>query len=52
MQTDGLVNLIVEFSPAPHLLRREPAAHALALQVVVKALGKGLVVVGVADKQE
>ncbi len=50
MQANGLVNLLVQLAASLHFLRREPAAHALGLQVGMELLGKLLVLRGSADE--
>ena len=45
VDADGLVDARPDFVADLHVLRREPAAHALGLQVGVQAFGEGLVLV-------
>ena len=47
---DGFVDLLVDFLAALDIVRREPAADALRLQIGVKAVGEVLVLGGVADE--
>jgi hypothetical protein len=50
VQSDGFVDLLVEFPAALNVVRGKPAAHAFALQVGVEAVGEVLVFGGVADE--
>ncbi|MFZ0817678.1 MAG: hypothetical protein WAM78_19295 [Candidatus Sulfotelmatobacter sp.] len=49
VQADGFVDLFVEFLAALDVVWCEPAAHAFVLKIGVEAVGKGLVLGGVAD---
>ena len=50
MQSNRLVDLLVQLAAALDVVRREPAAHALGLQVGMEPLGKLLVFGRVADE--
>ena len=49
-EADGVVDCIADFGADFHILRRKPAAHALALKVGVQPLRQLLVFAGVADE--
>src|SRR5580704_11326938 len=51
MDADGSVDLFVELLAPGHVLRREPAADALRLQIGVKALSELLILCREADEQ-
>jgi hypothetical protein len=42
-QSDGLIDFVENFVTNPQIMRREPAAHPLVLQVGVEAIGKLLI---------
>jgi len=38
MHPDSLVDLLMDFPPAMHIVRRKPAAHSFGLQVGIQPL--------------
>src|SRR5271165_738733 len=50
MQPNGLVNLFVDLPPALDVVRREPAAHPLGLEIGMQPLSKLLVVGRIANE--
>src|SRR5664280_594114 len=50
MQANGLVDLLVQLAASLHFLGREPAAHALGLQVSMEPFSKLLVLGRIADE--
>src|SRR5262249_36646301 len=50
VQTDGFIDLLVDFFPALDVMGSEPASDTLRLQVCVEAIGELLILGRVADE--